>query len=237
MKRVMIILVVILTTFTSYSKTNNKDLLRRAVKLMKLNETIYGEHYADSQWIRVSLNPKSVLKKGKVYGKWVLKGDFVPMGDLIEDKPYSAFKKAIAFRESSDNWKSVNQCGYIGLYQFGPLALKDCNVDVDAKTFKKNPDVFPKDKQDKVFDKWVSLLIRYVRPYINDYNGRVINGIEITPSGLVAAAHLVGAGGVKIWLESNGSIDVKDGNGTSISEYVELFGGYDLDNTTYYASK
>ena len=51
--------------------------------------------------------------------------------------------------------------------------------------------------QDEAFK---ALIVRNkweLRKEIQKYSGRVINGVEITESGLIAAAHLGGAGSVK----------------------------------------
>ena len=58
--------------------------------------------------------------------------------------------------------------------------------------------------------------------YLNN-NGSTINGIDITPSGLLAGAHLVGNGGVGRYTSSNGRIIPTDRNGTSIEKYFNKF--------------
>ncbi|MDA8762541.1 peptidoglycan-binding protein LysM, partial [Flavobacteriaceae bacterium] len=58
--------------------------------------------------------------------------------------------------------------------------------------------------------------------------GKTINGIKITESGILAAAHLSGAGNVKKYLRSNGSINLSDAYGTSIESYMKIFAGYDV---------
>ena len=49
----------------------------------------------------------------------------------------------------------------------------------------------------------------------------------MTESGLLAAAHLGGAGSVKKWFRT-GKIR-KDGNGVKITSYMKTFGGYNLN--------
>jgi hypothetical protein len=71
-------------------------------------------------------------------------------------------------------------------------------------------------------NKWI------LRKDIEWFVGRKIRGIEVTESGILAAAHLAGAGNVKKYLRSHGEIDVADAFGTSISNYLEKFSGYDL---------
>jgi hypothetical protein len=60
------------------------------------------------------------------------------------------------------------------------------------------------------------------------YLGLIINGILITPSGLLAGAHLKGAGSVIKYLKSNGQIIEKDGFNTSIEDYLREFLNYDV---------
>ncbi|CAL94659.1 DUF3262 family protein [Azoarcus olearius] len=63
------------------------------------------------------------------------------------------------------------------------------------------------------------------------YIGTTIGGIEITQSGLVAAAHLLGAGTVGKWLASSGATNPTDGNGTTLTAYLSEFAGYALSAT------
>ena len=43
----------------------------------------------------------------------------------ISYKTFSAFKYAIGYKESTNNYKAVNRFGYLGRYQFGKIALQD----------------------------------------------------------------------------------------------------------------
>lgn len=140
------------------------------------------------------------------------------------------FLNALASRESSSNPKSVNRLGYIGKYQMGQMALQDLDLDdkINVHKFKKNPKIFPEKAQDKAMVKLLKLNKEYLGDYINLYNGKTIAGVEITPSGLLAGSHLVGAGAVKKFLDSNGKIVPRDGNGVPVTEYIEKFGGYNL---------
>ena len=65
-----------------------------------------------------------------------------------------------------------------------------------------------------------------LQKYIDKFDGCLIDGILVTESGLLAAAHLGGAGSVKKWFRT-GKIR-KDGNGVKITTYMERFSGYDL---------
>ena len=64
------------------------------------------------------------------------------------------------------------------------------------------------------------------------YLGLFINGYEITPSGLLAGAHLKGAGSVIQYLQSRGKNISKDAFGTSIESYMQQFANYDVSQIT-----
>ncbi len=67
---------------------------------------------------------------------------------------------------------------------------------------------------------------------IKEYKGRIINGVEITESGIYAAAHLSGAGNVAKFLKSGGKYNPHDAYGTHLQNYMKNFSGYNfnLDN-------
>ena len=68
---------------------------------------------------------------------------------------------------------------------------------------------------------------KVLRRYIKKYNGKVINGILITESGILAAAHLAGAGNVRKFFRRG--YEFKDGNGTKMTSYLKKFSNYQLD--------
>lgn len=135
---------------------------------------------------------------------------------------YNGFKEALAFKESQGDYFRINTFGYLGKYQFGLSTLQLMGV-YNASKFLNDPSL-----QEKAFhaniarNKWI------LRKDIEWFVGRKIRGIEVTESGILAAAHLAGAGNVKKYLRSHGEIDVADAFGTSISNYLKKFSGYDL---------
>jgi len=68
---------------------------------------------------------------------------------------------------------------------------------------------------------------RSLRKYIEKYDGEIVHGVLVTESGLLAAAHLGGAGSVKKWVRT-GKVR-RDGNGVKITSYMTKFSGYKLD--------
>jgi len=135
---------------------------------------------------------------------------------------FIGFKEALAFKESQGNYFTINTLGYLGKYQFGIGTLQLMGV-YNATQFLNDPML-----QEKTFrtniarNKWI------LRRDIEIYVGQIIGGIEVTESGILAAAHLAGAGNVRKYLRSYGSLDVKDITGTSISDYLKKFMGYDI---------
>ena len=139
-------------------------------------------------------------------------------------KTYTGFKQAIAIRESQGQYKLVNSFGYMGKYQFGMSALRSIGIK-DRNHFLNNPRL-----QEKAFKALLSINKAQLEDEIEKFDGKVINGVKITESGILAAAHLGGAGSVKGYLNSNGRKKFKDGFGTSMKSYFRKFGGYDTSN-------
>jgi hypothetical protein len=139
------------------------------------------------------------------------------------------FLNAIAKSESSKP-TDINQFGYIGKYQFGKMALIDLKLDtkIDADKFRKNPKIFSEKAQDRAMVKLLKINKQYLGDYIKKYEGKVISGVKITKSGLLAGSHLVGASDVKKFLDSNGTIIPKDGNNVPVTHYIKKFGGYQI---------
>jgi hypothetical protein len=135
---------------------------------------------------------------------------------------FIGFKEAIAFKESQGKYRKVNSIGYMGKYQFGSNALRSVGVK-NQKAFLKNPAL-----QEKAFIALLSKNKWILRNEIEKYEGKVISGIEITESGILAAAHLGGAGSVKKFFKNKGNKHFRDAYGTSLRSYMKAFGGYDL---------
>ncbi|WP_017316185.1 hypothetical protein [Mastigocladopsis repens] len=146
-----------------------------------------------------------------------------------------------------------NQLGFIGKYQFGEALLKDLGYydtpnpyigggnGVDRNNWQgrwtgkngiNSKQDFLNNKND-VQDKAIKEAFEYRWNLINNQlNGRSIKefigqqrgGVVITTSGILAAAHLRGEGGVvKLLLNNEVS---QDENGTSILAYLEEFAGF-----------
>ena len=149
---------------------------------------------------------------------------YLPVPFTVRD--FVGFKNFLGFFESGSNYNKVNRFGYLGKYQFGKETLKMYGVR-NLSEYRINPEL-----QEKVFlmnvmrNKWI------LRREISWYSNRYLNGTYISESGIIAAAHLSGPGNVKKFLRShcNPDLDKRDANGTSISDYLNIFKDYDLKN-------
>ncbi|MDO1500227.1 peptidoglycan-binding protein LysM [Winogradskyella maritima] len=141
-------------------------------------------------------------------------------------KSFEGFKEALAFKESQGNYFRVNTFGYLGKYQFGAETLKMIGI-YNPTFFLQTPAL-----QEKAFianakrNKWI------LRREFKKYVGKTIGGVKITESGILASAHLAGAGSVKKFLRSGGGNNFADGYGTTVKCYMKKFAGYDVSFIT-----
>lgn len=147
--------------------------------------------------------------------------DYIHLNIPFTGKFFIGFKEAIAFKESQGQYRKINSLGYMGKYQFGTETLKTVGVH-DSLAFLNSPKL-----QEKAFVALLSKNKWELRDEIQKFSGKVISGIKVTESGILAAAHLGGAGSVKKFLNSNGSKKCKDDYGTSVKTYMRDFGGYE----------
>lgn len=154
---------------------------------------------------------------------------------------YEDFLDALGRKESTDDYAAVNDGGHLGRYQMCEAALEDAGyVKYDdqqdgvfeygwtgkngihsKKDFLNNPEA-----QDDAVRAYHQKLNGYIHHFGLDSSvGKTIKGVEITPGGLLAGAHLVGMNGLIKYIRSNGRSDVPDDNGTRVSEYIKKFAG------------
>ena len=147
----------------------------------------------------------------------------VPKIIVPEIKDHNKFLDDIGFRESSNNYKAVNQFGYLGKYQFGRKTLNSLGFEnVSNREFLENVSI-----QEEAMYALLNHNKKILRRQIQKYHGQTIHGIYITESGILAAAHLAGAGNVRKFFRKG--YEFKDGNGTKMTSYMILFSGYNLE--------
>ena len=131
------------------------------------------------------------------------------------------FLNDIGQRESGNRYDITNTWGYMGKYQFGKSTLKGLGFDVTREEFLNNPQL-----QEEAMLALLNHNKKKLQPYIDIYDGKTINGMYVSESGILAAAHLGGQGSVKRYFK-NGKI-FKDAYGTKITSYMKQFSGYDI---------
>jgi hypothetical protein len=162
------------------------------------------------------------------------------------------FYHDLAMRESSGKprIREEKHGNYLGLYQMGKDALIDAgyfknvpstegSFNYDAswqgvwtgklgifskEDFLDNPDV-----QKIAIREYHQKVTGYIRS-IKQYQGQEIAGVKLTEGGMIATAHLVGHGGLKEFVRSNGQKDPEDGNRIPCSDYLRFFDDQRYDN-------
>ncbi len=158
-------------------------------------------------------------------------------------KTYDDFFENLGQHESSGDYHKINKIRYMGKYQMGEGSLidlgyyrRDGNTDDNVyknkywtgkeeikskEDFLNNPKVQEKAVRDYAKLNWEKMRNENLDLYV----GQTVQGVEITVSGLLAAAHNQGAGGVINFLKFG--INGKDGFGTTIKKYMKELAGYD----------
>lgn len=141
----------------------------------------------------------------------------------VNFRDFDAFLARLGQFESSNRYDVINSYGYVGKYQFGRLALNDVGLDtISKREFMNRPDL-----QEMAVRELIKKNRRRLRRQIEKYDGKTFNGIRITESGIIAAAHLAGAGNVKKFFRTGHNF--KDGYGTSIRTYLIVFRDFKIE--------
>ena len=180
-------------------------LLLTAFTVKKLYRTLQEPLYVDSRPAIKIIMPK--LEAPKIE---------------INLRDHTAFLHSLGNFESGNNYSIVNKWGYMGRYQFHISTVKGVGIKATKKQFLNSPSL-----QEEAMDRLLTHNYKSLRRYIRKYDGKVLHGVLVTKSGVLAAAHLGGAGNVRRWFR-NGK-DFADANGTQITKYMKLFSNYQLD--------
>jgi hypothetical protein len=193
-------------------------------KPMTMVVTIFGLLISSAFANAIYINPRvETIKAIPVKEISVVKPKLEVKVEMPVVKNHSTFLSAIGFRESSSNYKVVNRFGYLGKYQFGRKTLNAIGFEkVSNREFLANPSI-----QEKAMLTLLKRNKHTLRKEIAKYSGKVINGIYITESGILAAAHLAGAGNVKKFFRKG--YEFRDGNGTKMTSYMKQFANYELN--------
>ena len=147
---------------------------------------------------------------------------------IEKEKQFALFVDHLGIRESSNQWKIINQINCMGKWQFSPMTLKHLGYGyITPHKFQQNPDIFPEELQYQLLIALFKSNEIALRDYMG-YIGKTIGGVAITKAGMLAGAHLGGAGSVKLFLKTNGTVNRQDINRTSIKTYLNEFANYNI---------
>jgi hypothetical protein len=120
------------------------------------------------------------------------------------------FLNHMAERESDNTLHVVNRFGMMGKYQFDPRTVRMLGFRVTQKQFLQNSEL-----QDSVMVANMRLNNKELHNIIIKYSGKVVKGIKVTRSGILAAAHLAGPQNVINFFNNSDFKGRTDANGTS----------------------
>jgi hypothetical protein len=163
---------------------------------------------------------------------------------------YDKFLEKLAHRESGGKTNVENQYGFMGKYQLGMQALKDVGFykhgkwtelakkyGVTSKETFKNSEA----AQEFAVREYHKKIWGYIKK-CHKFVGTQCHGVKVTASGLLAATHLVGHGGIKYQFgvgKKYKGINIRkqlvcDGNNVPCTHYMELMQGFDLSGLLGY---
>ena len=140
----------------------------------------------------------------------------------INLRDHTAFLHSLGNFESGNSYSIVNKWGYMGRYQFHISTVKGVGIKATKEQFLNSPSL-----QEEAMDRLLTHNYKTLRRYIRKYDGKVLHGVLVTKSGVLAAAHLGGAGNVRRWFRKG--VNFADANGTQITKYMKIFSNYQLD--------
>lgn len=139
--------------------------------------------------------------------------------------------------QTGPGYRCVNSLGYMGKYQMGRPALNDVGCmsgrrwkncfgyDVRGPAdFLNNPDL-----QERAIRAYNNRQFSYTKP-VHSQLCSYVGSLRISPSGLLAGAHLVGHGPAKTYVRTHGRVSSADANGVRVQHYMRKLGGFTLDN-------
>ena len=203
-------------------------------------------------WLLVSADTDGITRVGWVSGRFIDTSGIDPGpgpsdpgptgptgGEIFDSNNWDLYRTVLGRRESDNNYRSVNQFGFCGRWQFGAGALIDGGY---VKRGARNRDL----TNDEFWtglngvssrEHWLSntaaqdsAMLAYTKSHFNDLlrrGGLQSNSSIARCAGLLAASHLLGIGGAMSFVRSGSG--GHDANGVTAADYYKLlskaFGG------------
>jgi hypothetical protein len=148
---------------------------------------------------------------------------------IEKEKQFSLFIEHLGLRESGNQDHVINSIGCMGTWQIAPGTLRHLGYDnITPQRFRQDPHIFPEALQRQILIQLFEINSVALKDYMDNYIGLEIDGVLITKAGILASAHLGGAGGVKSFLLTMGKVNKQDLNKTSIKKYMKEFSNFNI---------
>lgn len=156
---------------------------------------------------------------------WIYEKPFTDF--LIDIKSSETWHDSLNYKKGNP-WLKINSIGAMGAYQFMPTTLRWLGYKGSFSYFLHHKEIQTK---------YMIRLIEFNRTVVSkqsytykitpiNFIGDTIKGVKITMSGLIAACHLAGGGGVQRFLK--GIRNATDGNAT-VKSYLNKFKDYNME--------
>lgn len=157
-----------------------------------------------------------------------IKQEFNEVLVYIANQELATFIDSLGNTETSpivfkDPYKVVNCYGAAGRWQLTAIAREDIGYKGSLKTFLHSQQL-QRESVIKLFKK-NKFYLQFYMPNYQDYIGKTVNGVTVTYSGMLAAAHLAGVGGLMQFLKYG--YNATDGNET-VQSYMQKFSGFKI---------
>lgn len=160
-------------------------------------------------------------------------------------KTLEAFLIALRMMESGGDYQIVNSLNFLGAYQFGEAALTDLGfVRYDGDAFDNDYSggwtgkhgvhslegfLNSRRAQDLAMQEWMTLMWHYIELQdLHTHAWTQVGDTFLTPSGMLAATHLLGADSLAAYVHSGGRATLRDPYGTPIERYIDRLSGFDI---------
>jgi hypothetical protein len=133
------------------------------------------------------------------------------------------FRDLLGQSESGGDYSAVNELGYSGKYQWGPDLLEDFNKAHDT-SFSLDDLLNDPDLQETAQAWSEAKNLQYIEDRgLDEYYGKVVDGVVMTPTAMLAMAHLGGPSGMYEFVTTGGESNPQDINETSLRDYAAKF--------------
>lgn len=154
---------------------------------------------------------------------------------------YGAFLYALGEKESGNDYGALSYDGqYMGRWQIGSIGLQDLGFMDSAGNWtalaasygaysKESFLASPAAQDYAVLASHKKILYYAENTGVTGYIGTYVNGVQMTFAGMIVAAHALGIGGLRSLLVNGTSGN--SGNDALAVSYMQLCGGYNIENT------